>query len=154
MEILTNRYRRDPNQMVSSAYVGVAHGNRVVTRVTSVNKDADRLDSSRAYGPGIPRGQGGRVATLILGGMETTLDEIEYMVDAIKEKKFVPQRKPGEIAAMCRLLMERRNDRIKYLRKNPSEAPKRPRGPVLHLPVGVRMVPTGVPGMRVAMKVQ
>ena len=153
MELLTHKYRRNPNAMVTTAYVGVASGNRTVTRVTAVNKDADRLESSRVYGAGIPRGQGGRVATLILGGMETTLDEIEYMLEGIKEKKFVPQRKPGDIVAMCRMVAERRNERIKYLRKNPSEAPKRKPGPVLHLPVGFRMVDAGLPGARVLAKV-
>ena len=152
MEILTQKYKRNPNAMVHSAYVGVVPGGRTVTRITAVNKDQDRMDASRTYGAGISRGQGGRVATLILGGMETTLDEIEYIVEGLKAKKFVAQKKPSDIATMCRALAERRNDRVKYLRKNPSEAPKKPRGPVLHLPVGYRMVNTAVPGMRVAMK--
>lgn len=153
MEILTQKYRRDPNAKVQSAYLGVAHGNRTVTRVTALNKDADRLESTRAYGIGIPRGQGGRVATLVLGGMECTLDEIEYIIEGVKEKKFTPQRKPQDIVKMCHMVIERRNERIKYLRKNPSEAPKPKHGPVLHLPVGLRMAPAGIPGARVLAEV-
>ena len=153
MEILTNKYKRDGNAMVSTAYVGVAPGGGTVTRVTSVNKNTDSFESTRAYGAGMPRGASGRVGTFILGGMETTLVEIEDMLVGIKEKKFVPQRGSAEIAQMCRHLIERRNDRIKYLRKNPSEAPKPKRkGPTLLLPVGYRMVDTPVPGLRVAVK--
>ena len=74
------------------------------------------------------------------------------MLEGIREKKFVPKRKPGDIVKMCRMVAERRNERIKYWRKNPSEAPKRRPKPVLHLPVGVRMVDTSVPGMRIAMR--
>ena len=139
--------------MVHSAYVGVARGHTTVTTIKAVDKAADRLSTTRVYGIGIPRGQGGRIATLVLGGMETTLDEIEYILSGVKEKKFVPRRGPGEIADMCSLLAERRNARIKYLKKNPSEAPKRRRGPVLHLPVGYRMAETGVPGFKIATKV-
>ena len=153
MEILTQRYRRNPNTMVHHAYVGVAPGAVTVTKIVAVNKDADRMDTTRVYGAGIPRGVGGRIATLVLGGCETTLDEIEYILEGIKEKKFVPKRKPGDIVQMCRLLAERRNDRIKYWRKNPSEAPRPRPAPVLHLPVGVRMVETSEPGFRIAMKV-
>ena len=153
MEILTQKYRRNPNAMVHSAYIGVAPGMRTVTRITSVDKDADAYATSREYGRGIPRGQGGKVATIVLGGMVTTLDEIEYILEGVKEKKFTPQRKPSDISKMCQMVAERRNERIKYLRKNPSEAPKRRAGPVLHLPVGVKMVQTPIPGFRVAMKV-
>lgn len=144
VEILTQKFKRNGNAMVHSAYVGVAPGHSTVTRITAVNKDADRMETTRAYGTGLPRGAGGRVATLVLGGMETTLDEIEYMLEGIREKKFVPQRKPGEISQMCRMLAERRNERIKYLRKNPSEAPKRI-GQLLYLPRRVRVMPTHVP---------
>ena len=151
MDFLIPKYRRDPNAMVHSAYVGVASGMRTVTRVMSLNKNVGAMESSRNYGAGLARNQSGRAATLILGGMETTLDEIEYMLEGIKEKKFVPLRKPGDISKMCQMVAERRNDQIKYFRKNPSEAPKaRPRGPVLLLPVGVRWAPTSVPGFSVA----
>ena len=153
MDFLIPKYRRDGNAKVSTAYVGIVPGGRTVTRVTSVNKNTDRFESTRAYGAGMPRGQGGRVGTFILGGMETTLDEIEDMVEGIKEKKFVPQRGSAEIAQMCRHLIEKRNETIKYLRKNPSEAPKkRPAGPQFYLPVGYRMAETPVPGLRVAVK--
>ena len=76
MDFLVPRFRRDPNAMVHSAYVGVASGGRTVTRITAINKDADRFESTRLYAPGMPRGASGRAATLILGGMETSLDEI------------------------------------------------------------------------------
>lgn len=139
--------------MVHSAYVGVAGGHTTVTRITAVNKDADRMDSTRTYGVGIPRGQGGKIATLVLGGMETTLDEIEYILEGVKEKKFVPQRKPQDIVKMCRMLAERRNDAIKHFRKNPSEAPKiKTRPKHLYLPVGVRMVQTSEPGLKIAVR--
>ena len=144
MDWLSPRYRRDPNAMVHSAYVGVAHGMQTVTRITQVDKNADRLSTSRLYGVGIPRGQGGRVATIILAGMETTLDEVEYMLEGIREKKFVPQRKPSDIVQMCRMVAERRNEQIKYWRKNPSEAPKA-RRPGLYLPKSVRMRRSTVP---------
>lgn len=153
MELLTNRYRRDPNAMVHSAYVGVAPGFRTVTRITQVNRNEDRFATSRIYGVGLPRGASGKAATIILGGMETTLDEVEYMLEGIREKKFTPQRSPSDIARMCQLVAERRNAKIKYWRKNPSEAPKRRASPVLHLPVGFRMAQTPIPGFKIAMKV-
>ena len=153
MEILTQKYRRDPNTMVHSAYVGVAPGGGAVTRLTTVNRDADRMETSQEYSPGIPRGAGGRIATIILGGMVTTLDEVEYIIEGMKEKPFVPLRSNNEISRMCQLVAERRNDRIKYLRKNPSEAPKpRPQGPAFYLPVGVKMRQTPIPGFRIAVK--
>ena len=155
MEILGQKYRRNPNQRVQSAYFGVASGMRTVTRVTALNKDADRLETTRAFGAGIPRGQGGQVAHIILGGLETTLDEIEYMLEGIKEKKFVPQRKNGEIALMCQQIAERRNAEIKRLRKNPSEMKDLPiakprRG--LYLPKGFRMMQTPIPGFQITVR--
>lgn len=152
MEILTNRYKRDPNAMVHTAYVGVAPGMRTVTRITQVDKAGDRLATSHLYGPGIPRGAGGRVATIILAGMETTLDEVQYMLEGIREKKFVPERKPSDISKMCQMVAERRNERIKHLRKNPSEASNlpKPRRRGLYLPKGYRMVQTREPGFKIA----
>ena len=154
MEILSNKYRYDGNVKVHSAYVGVANGHRTITAIKAVNKNADRLDTSRAYGVGIPRGQGGRIGTLILGGMETTLDEIHYILEGVKEKKFVPVNKPKDIAQMCRELIERRNDRIKYLRKNPSEAPKRRRAPTLYLPAKYQPTTLQGEGYKIASKVK
>lgn len=153
LEILIPKYRRNPNAMVHSAYVGVAQGHRTLTRITAVNKDADRFEHQVSFGQGIPRGEGGRIATLVLGGMETTLDEIEYILEGIKEKKQLePQRSQGDIAAMCQLVAERRNARIKYLRKNPSEAPRPKPKRGLYLPRGYRLVPTTEPGLRIAVK--
>ena len=153
MEVLTQRFRRNPNAMVHSAYVGVVDGARTVTRVSALNKDAQRIETTRAYGAGHPRGQGGRIATIVLGGLETTLDEIEYILEGIKEKKFVPERTPGDISRMCQMVAERRNDRIKYWRKNPSEVPKAKPRPNFYLPVGYRMAATSVPGFRLREKV-
>lgn len=138
--------------MVHNAYVGVARGGGVVTRITYADRDADRMVTTVSRGTGVPRGHGGKIATIILAGMETTLDEVQYMLEGIKEKKFVPQRKPSDIAQMCRMVAERRNDRIKYLRKNPSEAPPlKPK--TLYLPVGYRMVDTPIPGFRITARV-
>ena len=151
MEILVPKYRRDPNAMVHSAYVGLAPGNRSVTTINKWNKNTERMETDRVYGQNtLPRGASGQVGTFILGGFVTTLDEVEYLAQAAREKKFVQQRSSKEIANMCRMLIERRNERIKYLRRNPSEAPKRPRGPAFYLPRGVRMVNTAEPGLRIA----
>ena len=153
MEVLIPKYRRDPNAMVHHAFVGIAPGNRSVTTITSFNKNTERMEQSRVYGAAVlPRGQSGNIGTLILGGMVTTLDEVEYLVEANKEKKFVRQKSGSEIARMCRNLQDRRNEAIKYLRKNPSvnaNLPK-PKRPGLYLPKGVRMVQTKEPGLRIA----
>lgn len=153
MEVLIPKYRRDPNAMVASAYVGIAPGNRSVTTIHSFNKNTERMETTKVYGEGVlPRGQSGNIGTLILGGMVTTLDEVEYLVEANKEKKFVRRKSSGEIAAMCHELTQRRNERIKYLRKNPSVAANlpKPRRPGLFLPKGVRMAKTSEPGLRIA----
>lgn len=147
------KYREDPNAKVHSAYVGVAQGGGMVTRITTVSQERDRLESTKSYGPGIPRGQGGMIATLILGGMVTTLDEIKEAIEAVREQKFQPERTPGDIAAMCRKLMERKIERTKYLRKNPSETPRPQSRPGLFLPRGYRMVPTTEPGFSVRVRV-
>lgn len=153
MEILTPKYRRNPNAMVHSAYVGVAPGNRTVTRITQQSGRVDGLETSRVYGAGIPRGQGGRIATIVLAGMETTLDEVEDMLLGIKEKKFRPVRRPSDIAMRIRMQMERRNNLIRYYRKNPSEAPKfRPKKKQLYLPRGYRMADTSVPGFQITVR--
>lgn len=149
MEILTQRYKRRPNEKIESLYFGVAPGGRTVTSIVKPSEDGNHMEATRVYGPGLPRGEGGQIATLILGGMEVTLAEIEDILAAKREKKFVPRRSPGEIVDMCRQLQERRNEQIIHLRKNPSEAPKRARIP-FYLPVGVKMVPTSVPGLRIA----
>ena len=124
MEHFTPKYRRDPNAKIYSLYQGVAPGGRTVTKVVKPSLDGNHLEATRTYGPGLARGQGGLAAVIVLGGMETTLDEMEYLVEARRQKAFVPKRSGGEIAEMCRMLMERRNDAIKYFRKNPSETPR------------------------------
>ena len=157
MEIYAPKYRRNPNEKVESLYVGVASGGRTVTTVVKPSLDRNRMETARTYGPGLPRGEGGRIAVLVLAGMETTLDEVEYLVAAKQNKKFVPRRGPGEIAAMGRLLLERRNEEIlarrKYLKVNPSEAPKPKRRARLYLPVGLRYVGTNETGVRALARV-
>lgn len=151
--ILAPKYRRDPNEKISSLYYGVASGGRTVTSLVKPSLDRNHLEATKTYGPGIPRGQGGRIAHLIIGGLEATLDEVEYLLDAKKEKKFVFRRAPGDIAEMCRTLLERRNERIRYLRKHPSENLPLKRRPVrMYLPMGYRMVKTAEPGLRIAVK--
>lgn len=154
MELLIPKYRRNPNERVEAIYSGIGPGGRMVTRVMKPSLDRQRMErTSVDSGPGTPRGQGGRVAVLVIGGMETTLAEMEYLVEAAKEKKFQPRRSSFEVAQMCRLLLERRNDMIRHLRKNPSERPK-PRQKVrLHLPIGYRYVPTREPGLNVLAQV-
>lgn len=152
MEHFTPKYRRDPNAKVQSLYSGVASGGRTVTKLVKVGRDGNHMEAVREYGPGLARGQGGMVAVLVIGGMETTLDEMEYLVEARKQKPFVPRRSKGEIVQMCHLLQQRRNDLIQHYQKNPSEAPKK-KTVRLHLPVGMRYVGTSVPGLKVLARV-
>ena len=156
MEHFTPKYRRNPNEKIHSLYSGVAQGNQTVTTIVRPSLDRNRMEATKVHGPGLPRGQGGRIAVLVLGGMETTLDEMEYITAAAQDKKFIPQRGPGEIASMCRLLLNRRNEQIDAARKrrlaNPSEAPRK-RPVRLYLPVGYRMIPTSEPGLKMAVRV-
>ena len=151
--ILVPKYRRNPNEKVSSLYYGVASGGRTVTAIVKPSLDMNHLETTKTYSPGLPRGQGGRIAHLIIGGMEATLDEVEYLLEAKKEKKFVFRRSPGDIAEMCSALLEQRNERIKYLRKNPSEnRPIKRRGARLYLPTGFRFANTSEPGLQIAVR--
>ena len=155
MDILTNTYKYNPNEMVHTLYGGVGPGHTTMTKVVKASKDRNRLEATTIYEKGIPRGVGGRVGVFVLGGMETTMDEMRYILEAKQAKKFVPRNGPGDIARMCKLLAERRNDEImaqrQYLKKNPSERPKK-RTVRLHLPVGVRMVDTAVPGFKLTVR--
>lgn len=156
VEILVPKYRRNPNEKVYSIYSGVAPGNRTVTTVIKPSADRNHLEATREYGAGLPRGQGGRIAVLVLGGLETTLDEMQYIIEAKQQQKFKPKRKNREIADMCRLLLERRNERIEQARKffkaNPSEKPRK-RTVRLHLPVGYKYVPTAEPGLNILARI-
>ena len=153
MDWFAPKYRRDPNEKVHSLYQGVAHGGTVRTLVKA-SLDRNRLEASRDYGAMMPRGQGGRIATLVIGGMETTLDEMEYLLEEQKEEKFVPRRSQSEIAGMCRRLADYSNEYVKYLRKNPSERPRPKKATVrLHLPVGYRFVATSEPGFKVLARI-
>ena len=155
MEHFTPKFRRNPNAKIESLYQGVASGGRTVTAIVKPSAYRNSMEKTLVYGPGIPRGQGGMVASIVLGGMETSLDEMEYILEGMREKKFVPNHTGGQVAQMCRALMERRNDRIRYLRKNPSEAPKpKPKGTVrLYLPRGYRFMQTPEPGFKIAVRV-
>lgn len=154
MEIITPKYRRNPNEMVSSIYVGVAPGDRTVTTVVKPSADRNSMEGVSTYGEGLPRGVGGRIGVLVIGGMVTTLDEMEYIIEAKKAKKFVPKRTSGEIVEMCRLLAERRNEQIlearKLVQRNPATARRKVR---LHLPVGMRYVQTAEPGLQVLARI-
>jgi hypothetical protein len=155
MEILAPKYRDNPNEKVYSLYQGVASGGGTVTVTIKKSRTEDRLEQTRTYGPRqVARGQGGQIAVLVIGGMETTLDEMQYILEARKQKTFVPKRTGGEVAQMCALLRERRNDTIRHYRRNPSEAPQPKKKTVkLHLPVGFHMMNTEVPGFRVMARV-
>ena len=152
MEILVPKYRRDPNEKVESIYAGVASGGRTVTSVVKPSQDRNRMEATRTYGAGMQPGQGGRVGILVLGGMETTLAEMEYIVEAKRQQKFVPRRSSSEIAQMCRLVLERRNEQIRAMRKNRPERPKKQQVR-FHLPVGYRYAKTSEPGLRVLARV-
>jgi len=156
MDILLNKHRRNPNEMVHSIYAGVEPGGRTVTAVTKVSADGNRMETTRTYGPGLARGQSGLAGVLVLGGMVTTLDEMEYILSAKQEKKFVPKRSNGEIADMCRMVGERRNEQIRATRKQMgNNLPRTPKRRIrLHLPVGVRYVGTGVPGLRILARIR
>jgi hypothetical protein len=154
MDFFAPKFRRDPNAMVHSLYYGVAPNGTIVTKTTMKSPTADKMETTRTYESGMKRGQGGNIATIILGGMETSLDEIEDILAAKKEKKWVPRKNNNEIADMCRHLMELRNDRILHLRKNPTESvPVSKPKPVLHLPVGYRWAPTTEPGFSIAARI-
>ena len=154
MEHFSPKFRRDPNAKVQALYSGVASGGRTMTSTIMRSPVADRMESSRSYGPCIPRGGGGRCAVIIIGGMETTLDEVEYILEAKRQKLFKPQRSQGEISHMCQLVMERRNEAIRHFRRNPSEAPKpKKRTARIYLPSGYQYRPTTVPGLKVLARI-
>jgi len=155
MEVLVPKYRRNPNEKIEAIYSGVTHGNRTVTTIVKPSLDRNRMEKTRIYGPPMARGQGGLAAVIVLGGMETTLDEMEYIIEAKRSQKFVPRRGVSEIAEMCRLLNERRNEAIMEARKHPQKAPATapPRRTArLYLPTGYRWAKTAQPGLRVAVR--
>ena len=153
MEILTNKFKPNPNQMVASVYSGVAPGGRTVTTVVKPSADQNRMEATRIYGEGLPRGVGGLIGVLVLGGMVTTLAEMQYIVEARRQKKWEARRKPNEIVHMCRLVAERRNEDVRarrtMARVNPSAMPKQKRSVRLYLPTGCRFVQTSEPGLQV-----
>ncbi len=147
------KFRRDPNAMVHSMYRGVASGGQIVTSLIKPDPVTGRMETIRTYEDNQERGLGGFAGHIIIGGMETTVDEMEDLMEAKREKKWVPRKSNQDIADMCRHLMEMRNEKIKYYRKNPSEAPPPPpKKNVLLLPVGVKWQDTAVEGFQVATK--
>lgn len=150
IDILVPKYRDDPNAKVHSLYHGVSANGGTVTAVTKPSVDGKRLETTRVYGAPLPRGQGGQIGILILGGMETTLDEVRDILAAKREKKFVPRRSGSEIAEMCRMVQARRNEEIMRQRQHSTQAPKKKVR--LLLPVGYRMEQTSVPGLRVRVR--
>ena len=155
MEHFTPKFRSNPNEKVYSLYQGIASGGGTVMVTIKKSRTEDKLEQTRVYGPReLRRGESGRAAVLVIGGMETSLDEMQYIVEAARQKPFVPRRTGGEIAHMCALLRERRNAAIRYYRKNPSEAPKPKKKTVrLHLPVGFRYIGTSEPGLKVLARI-
>ncbi len=155
MEHFTPKYRRDPNAKVESLYYGVAPGGQRVTKMVKPGLDNNALEATRNYETGHPRGEGGHIGHLILGGMETTLDEMEYLMEAHKHREYDTQRRSkGEIVDMCYDLINYRNDRLKYFQKNPSEMPLPPKDTVrLHLPVGMHWAGTSEPGLQIAARI-
>ena len=153
MDFFAPKHRYNPNEKVDSLYVGVGAGGTTVTRVVKPSQDGNRMELTQSVeSGGLARGQGGRAAVLVLGGMETTMDEMKDIAEMARQKKFEQRRGVGEITAMCHELLNRRNDMIKHLTRNPSERPKPMKKP-LFLPMGYRMVPTREPGLAVTMKV-
>ncbi len=149
MDFFAPQFRRDPNERIHSLYTGVADGGTTVTAIRRVSADRNSLETTRVYGPGLERGQGGQIATLILGGLEATLDEVEYIAEAKRQKKFIPKNSPSDVVKMCHLILERRNDTIRAQRKANVITGTPRRKVTLHLPVGFRMVNTTEPGLRV-----
>lgn len=152
MEIVTQNHKRDPNQKVQALWTGIASGNRTVTTVWKPSADRNSLEATRVYGPAMPRGQGGRIGVLVLGGMETSLDEVEAIAEAARAKKFKARRSMGEIASMCRMVADMRNEAIMDARKRaPTPRPRRP-SRRLYLPTGCRYVPTSEPGLKILVR--
>ena len=151
MQILLQNHKDNPNQMVHSIYSGVSRYGGTVTAITKPSADRKYMETTRIYGPALPRGQGGMIGVLVLGGMETTLAEVRDIIAARQAKKFVPKRNVSEITQMCRLVADRRNELIMEARKRAGPKPKKK--VVLHLPVGFRYVNTSEPGLRVLARI-
>ena len=154
MDFLIPKFRPDPNEKVLSLYRGIAPGGGTVTSLVRRSRTEDRMEKTFIRGPReLERGESGLAAVLVIGGMETTLAEVEYILEARRQRPFIQQRSGGEIARMCALLRERRNRTIRYYRKNPSEAPKPKKKVRLYLPVGMRYMPTSEPGLKVLARI-
>lgn len=146
------KYRKDPNAMVQSLYRGVSRSGQIETRIVKPDADGNHLEVTRTYESGLPRGQGGIIGNLILGGMVTTQAEMEDILAEKQEKKWVPKNTNSQIVKNIRELQAARNDRIEHLRKHPSEAPAVKKKNVLFLPVGVKWANTQIPGFQIATK--
>lgn len=157
VQILAPKYRQNPNAPVHSAYTGVSNNGRTVTAITRVAPDGNHLMTERVEGPSLPRGAGGHVGTLVLGGLVTSRAEMEDIMQYRAAQQFKPRRKNGEIAKAIYQGLALRNQAIedarRYYKGNPSEMPKRKKKVRLYLPVGYRFVPTGVPGLSLRQKV-
>ena len=152
MDILTTHYKRNPNEKVLSLYRGVSSGGGGVQVLVKKHPTEDRLQRIITPVETLVPGQGGLAAVIVLGGMETTLDEVEYILEARRQKKWEPRRNGSEIAEMCRVVAEKRNEALLHFKKNPSEVPARKKVG-LFLPTGYRMVRTKEPGLRISVKV-
>lgn len=154
MDVFVPKHRITGNTMVQSLYSGVANGGGGVTTLLKPHADMNRMERVPLEGPtpSLGRGQSGNAAVIIVGGMETTLDEVRDILAARREKKFVQHRGYGEIVQMCRELQERRNSVIRYFRRNPSEAPRPKKKVRLLLPVGCRWVQSNEPGLQLRVR--
>ena len=154
MDFFSPKFRPDPNEKVLSLYRGIAPGGGTVTSLVRRSRTEDRMDKTSVRGPReLERGESGLAGVLVIGGMETTLAEVQYILEERRQRPFVQQRSCGEIAEMCAILRERRNRTIRYYRKNPSEAPKPKKKVRLYLPVGIRYMPTSEPGLKVLARI-
>jgi len=154
MDYFAPKFRSDPNEKVYSLYRGIAPGGGTVTTLIKKSRTEDKLEKTKAFGPReLGRGESGRAAILVIGGMETSLAEVQYILETKRQKPFVQRRSSGEIAQMCAMLRERRNNTIRYYQKNPSEAPKPKKRARLYLPVGLRYAPTSEPGLSILARI-
>jgi len=153
MDFFIPNHRRDGNAKVDSLYVGVSPGGQTVTALRKPSADGKRMETTRTYSPGLARGEGGQIATLVLGGMETTLDEMEFIAESKKQKKFIPRRDRTDIVKMCRMILERRNQAIRDNKGLATKAASAKPKVTLHLPVGYRYVGTKEPGLKVLARI-
>ena len=138
--------------MVQSIFQGAGPGGSTVTRVVKKSPDGDYLEGTQSFGTGLGRGVGGLAGIVVMGGMVTTLDEMEYIAEARRQKTWVPRHSNNEIAKMCQHSGERHNEAVMEARKRNPNPPKKKKV-TLFLPVGYRMAETSEPGLKILARV-